>query len=62
MAAYIANGKKLKPLKNNTYNIPIRVSVSKDNLDQIIEQMKGLPDTQLLDDWLTDEEVMKLFQ
>jgi len=62
IAVYIANGKKLKPLPNNTYYIPIRVSVSEENLDDALKGMVGLPDTQLLDDWLTDEEVFQLFQ
>jgi ribose transport system substrate-binding protein len=67
MAVYLAHGYELKPEvlageHNNTFYIPIRVSVTRDNLDQMLEEMKGSRDTLLLDDWLTDEEVRALFK
>jgi len=62
IAVYIANGKKLKPLKDNTFYIPITVKVTKDNLADTLERMKGSRDTQFLDEWLDDDQVKKLFQ
>lgn len=62
IAVYIANGKKLKPLAHNTFYIPIRVKVTKDNLAEVMQKMKGDRDTQFLDDWLSNAEVLQLFQ
>ncbi len=67
IAVYLAQGYKMKPEvlegeNNNTFYIPIRVSVTKDNLDEVLAEMKGSRDTLLLDDWLDDDEVRALFQ
>lgn len=62
LSAYLANGYTLKPLENNTYYIPVRVSVTTENLDEQLELMKGKSETLFLDDWLTDEEARALFE
>ncbi len=62
VAVYIANGKKLKPLKDNTFFIPITVKVTKENLAPTLQKMTGARDTQFLDEWLNDDQVKALFQ
>jgi len=67
IAVYLAQGYKMKPEvlegeHNNTFYIPIRVSVTKENLDEVLAGMIGSRDTLLLDDWLDDTEVRALFQ
>jgi len=67
IAVYLAQGYEMKPEvlegeNNNTYYIPIRVSVSNENLDEVLASMVGSRATLLLDDWLDDDEVQALFQ
>lgn len=62
IAVRIANGKKLKPLKDNTLYYPIKTFVTKENLDKVLAEYKDKPDTYFVNEWLSDSELDKLFE
>lgn len=61
VAVRIAQGRKLKPLPDNTYHYPVKVEVTNANLDMILAQMKDKPDGYFLGEWLDEKELNALF-
>jgi ribose transport system substrate-binding protein len=61
IAVRVAQGRKLKPLPDNTYFFPITKTVSEDTLDATLESMKDKPDSYFLGQWLTEPELDALF-
>jgi ribose transport system substrate-binding protein len=61
VAVRLAQGKKLKPLPENTYYYPIHLTVSRDNLDEVLASMKDKPDSWFLEEWLSEPELNALF-
>lgn len=61
VAVRIAQGRKLKPLPNNTYHYPIKVEVTNDNLAQLLDSVKDKPDGYFLGEWLDEKELDALF-
>jgi ribose transport system substrate-binding protein len=52
----------LKPIDNNTFFYPIAKTVDPATLDAVLAEMAGKPDTYFLDEWLTDEQALALFE
>jgi len=61
IAVRVAQGRKLKPLPDNTYFFPITKTVSEDTLDATLASMKDKPDSYFLGQWLTEPELDALF-
>ena len=61
VAVRIAQGRKLKPLPDNTYHYPIKIEVTNDNLDHLLASVKDKPDGYFLGEWLSESELDKLF-
>jgi ribose transport system substrate-binding protein len=62
MAVRICNGYKLKPLQNNTYYYPIRDILTNDNFEEYYEVHKDKPGAYFVDEWLSEEELDRLFE
>ncbi len=62
IAALVAIGCKLDEIPNNTFYYPISKFGGNEALDQFLKEMEGKPETYFLDEWLTDEQVLALFQ
>ena len=60
-AVRIAQGKRLKPLPDNTYHYPIKVEVTNQNVAQLLDTMKDKPDSYFLGEWLDEKELDALF-
>jgi ribose transport system substrate-binding protein len=60
-AVRLAAGRKLKPLPNNTYYYPIHRFVTRDNLAQVLGEMKDKPDSWFLEEWLSEPQLDALF-
>lgn len=61
-AVRLANGWKLKPLADNTFYFPITKTVTSENLDEVLDSMKGKPDGYFLAQWLSEPELDALFE
>ncbi|HTI01478.1 MAG TPA: ABC transporter substrate binding protein [Acidisoma sp.] len=61
VATRIAQGKQLKPLPDNTYHYPIKIEVTNDNLDELLEGVKDKPDGYFLGEWLDEKQLDALF-
>jgi ribose transport system substrate-binding protein len=62
IAVRLAQGRKMKPLPENTYYFPITKTVTADTLDATIGSMKDKPDSYFLGQWLSESELDALFQ
>jgi len=62
IAVRILEGRKLKPLENNTFYYPVKDLITNGNLDRYYELYKDKPDTYFLDEWLSEEELDSLFE
>lgn len=62
VAVRVATGRQLKEMEDNVFYYPISRTVYNDNLDDVLAEMEGKPDTYFLDEWLTDEQAEDLFQ
>jgi ribose transport system substrate-binding protein len=61
IAVRLTQGRKLKPLADNTYYFPITRMVTTDTLDATLAEMKDKPDSYFLGQWLTEPELDALF-
>lgn len=61
VAVRLAQGRKLRPLPENTYYYPIHRTVSRDNLDEVLGEMKDRPDSWFLEEWLSEPQLDALF-
>jgi ribose transport system substrate-binding protein len=61
IAVRLAQGRKMKPLPENTYYFPITKTVTAETLDAAIDSMKDKPDSYFLGQWLTEPELDGLF-
>jgi ribose transport system substrate-binding protein len=61
VAVRIANGRKLKPLPNNTYHYPIQVEVTNANVAQLLASVQDKPDGYFLGEWLNEAQLDALF-
>jgi len=57
----LAQGRKLKPLPDNTYFFPITKTVTPETLDATLASMKDKPDSYFLGQWLSEPELDALF-
>jgi len=62
IAVRIAAGKKLKPLKDNTYYYPITTFVTSADLDATLAKMQDKPNGYFLAAWLSEDQVDALFE
>lgn len=62
IAVRMLQGKKLKPLKNNTFYYPVKDLITNENFDRYFEMNNDKPDTYFLDEWLSEEELDRLFE
>jgi ribose transport system substrate-binding protein len=60
-AVRLAAGRKLKPLPGNTFYTPINRFVTRENLDQVLAEMKDKPDSWFLEQWLSEPQLNALF-
>lgn len=61
IAVRVAQGRKLKPLPENTYFFPITKTVTSETLDATLASMKDKPDGYFLGQWLSEAELDALF-
>ena len=61
IAVRLANGRKLKPVPENTIYYPIKLEVTRDNLDKVLEQMKDKPDSYFLAEWFSEPQLDAFF-
>lgn len=61
IAVRVAQGRKLKPLPENTYYFPITKTVTAETLDATLASMKDKPDSYFLGQWLSEPELDHLF-
>jgi ribose transport system substrate-binding protein len=61
IAVRLAQGRRLKPLPDNTYFFPITKSITVDTLDVTLQSMKDKPDSYFLGQWLSEPELDALF-
>lgn len=61
IAVRLTQGRKLKPLPENTYYFPITKTVTAETLDATLESMKDKPDSYFLGQWLSEPELDALF-
>ncbi len=61
IAVRVAQGRKLKPLPENTYFFPITKTVTANTLDATLASMKDKPDSYFLGQWLSEPELDALF-
>jgi len=62
IAVRLAQGRKMKPLADNTYYFPITKTVTAETLEATLDTMKDKPDSYFLGQWLTEPELDALFQ
>lgn len=62
IAVRLAQGRRMKPLPDNTYYFPITKTVTAETLDATIAGMKDRPDSYFLGQWLSEPELDALFQ
>ncbi len=62
IAVRMLNGKKLRPLKNNTYYYPVTDILSNDNFEEYYEEHKDKPGAYFVDEWLSEAELDALFE
>ena len=62
VALLTAIGCQLTPLENTTFFYPIAKTVDPSTLDSVLGEMGDKPDTYFLDEWLTDEQALALFE
>ena len=62
IAVRIAAGKKLKPLKDNTYYYPITTFVTSADLDATLAKMQDKPNGYFLASWLSEDQIDALFE
>ena len=62
IAVRLDEGKKLKPLKDNTYYFPITKFVTSQDLDTTLAAMKDKPNSYFLASWLTEPQLDALFE
>jgi len=62
IAVRLAQGRKMKPLPDNTYYFPITKTVTAETLDATLDAMKDKPDSYFLGQWLSEPELDALFQ
>lgn len=62
IAVRLAEGRKLKPLADNTYYFPITKTVSAETLDATLDSMRDRPDSYFLGQWLSEPELDALFE
>ena len=62
IAVRIAAGKKLKPLKDNTYYYPITTFVTSADLDATLAKMQDKPNGYFFAAWLSEDQVDALFE
>ncbi|MGH7041195.1 MAG: substrate-binding domain-containing protein [Acetobacteraceae bacterium] len=60
-AVRMAHGKQPKKLANHVYYYPIHRTVTRDNLDQVLGEMKDKPDAWFLEEWLSEKQLDALF-
>ena len=61
IAVRLADGRKLKPVPENTIYYPIHLQVTKDNLDQTLALMKDKPDSYFLAEWFSEPQLDAFF-
>ena len=61
LAVRLAAGKKLKPVAENTIYYPIHLEVTRQNLDSVLDQMKGEPDRYFLAEWSSEQQLDAFF-
>lgn len=61
IAVRLLQGKKLKPLPDNTFFYPVRDIVTNENLQEYMNSNQDKPDTYFLDEWLSEKELDDLF-
>ena len=61
VAVRLAAGRKLKPQPDNTIYYPILLQVTRDNLDQVLADMKDKPDSHFLAEWFSEPQLDALF-
>jgi len=57
----LAQGRKLKPLPNNTYYFPITTTVTDETLEATLDAMQDKPDSYFLAQWPSETELDALF-
>jgi ribose transport system substrate-binding protein len=62
IAVRLAAGRKLKPQPENTIYYPIHLEVTRDNLDQVLDQMKDKPDSYFLAEWFSEPQLDAFFE
>jgi len=62
IAVRIAAGKKLKPLKDNTYYYPITTFITSADLDATLAKMQDKPNGYFLAAWLSEDQIDALFE
>ncbi len=62
IAVRLAAGHKLKPQPENTIYYPIHLEVTRDNLDQVLDQMKDKPDSYFLAEWFSEPQLDAFFE
>jgi ribose transport system substrate-binding protein len=62
IAVRIAAGKKLKPLKDNTYYYPITTFVTSADLDATLAKTQDKPNGYFLASWLSEDQIDALFE
>ncbi len=61
IAVRLADGRKLKPVPNNTIYYPIHLRVTRDNLDETLALMKDKPDSYFLAEWFSEPQLDAFF-
>jgi len=61
IAVRLADGRKLKPVPENTIYYPIHMQVTRDNLDQTLDLMKDKPDSYFLAEWFSEPQLDGFF-
>lgn len=61
IAVRLAAGKTLKPIPENTIYYPIRLEVTRDSLDGVLDGMKDEPDSHFLAEWFSERQLDDFF-